>query len=231
MNTDNVTRVAYDAWAASYDTIDNPLIAQASEALIAHSGWFNGGRVLELGCGTGRNAAYSLAAGASAYVGVDASPGMLAVARERVPGARWIEADLVDGARRAGGGFDVVLVCLVLEHVADVRPVLEASASALRPGGAILILELHPALHERGVGANFRVGDAEVRLPSFRHDGHELSSALLAAGFTDVTIVDHAPTPEALARSPKLARYAGAPVLLEASAGQRAAGGGWSGAP
>jgi malonyl-CoA O-methyltransferase len=218
MQTDDLVRTAYDSWAGSYDCIDNPMIAQAGVALAAHAARFPGARVLELGCGTGRNAAHALDAGAAHYTGVDGSPGMLAVARERYPQATWIEGDLIAGAARAGGGFDVALLCLVLEHVADVAPVLGAAARALRPGGALLIFELHPALHERGVGANFRVGDDEVRLPSFRHDAAELGAALAAAGFTAVTAVDHLPSPAALERSEKLARYVGQPVLLEVHA-------------
>jgi len=67
---------AYDQWAATYDSIDNPLIAQASTVLASHVATWAGARVLELGCGTGRNARACLAAGARSYVGVDASPGM-----------------------------------------------------------------------------------------------------------------------------------------------------------
>lgn len=211
---------AYDAWASTYDAIDNPLVAQAAAALSRRASWFAGARVLELGCGTGRNAAWALGAGARSFVGVDASPGMLAVARERLtdPRASWLEADLVrGGALAAAGGarFEVALLCLVLEHVRDVGPVVSAAASALAPAGRLVVFELHPGLHDLGVGANFRLGDREVRLDSFRHTAGEILLAAEAAGLRGTPAIDHVPSPEALERSAKLARYAGRPVLLE----------------
>lgn len=233
MTNEELVRRAYDNWAESYDSIDNPLIAMATVALASHSGRLAGSRVLELGCGSGRNAVLCLAAGAAKFAGIDSSPGMLAIARGRVSAETWIQGDLTTPA---GSDHDVVLISLVLEHVADVTPVIAAAARALAPGGTVIILELHPDLHSRGVGANFRIGEEEIRLPSFRHDGAELSAALAAAGLGDLRVVDHVPGAEALARSPKLARYRGENVLLEVTAqraGGAATGGGGaaSGAP
>src|SRR5262245_26357699 len=114
--SDSTIAAAYDAWAASYDAIDNPLVAQAAAALEQRAAWFAGARVLELGCGTGRNAAASLAAGARSYLGIDASEAMLAEARRRLadPRVGFVAADLVAGARAAGPRFDLALICLVL---------------------------------------------------------------------------------------------------------------------
>lgn len=229
MSTDDDVRAClagYDTWADRYDEIDNPLIAQADVALEARAASLAGARVLELGCGTGRNARACLAHGARRYVGVDGSAGMLAIARARHEDARitWLQADLVDGAAAAtrDGAFDLALLCLVLEHVRDVAPVIAAAAAALAPAGRLLLLELHPALHARGVGANFRAGDREVRLPSYRHDAAELSTACADAGLGDVEILEHRPAAAALARSAKLARYTGEPVLLELAAARPA---------
>lgn len=223
MSTDSVRDcfAAYDQWAATYDTIDNPMVAQAVEVLTARAAWLDHARVLELGCGTGRNAALALAAGALAYVGVDGSAGMLAMARARAadPRVTFHHGDLV--APVPGGPFDVVLVCLVLEHVRDVAPVVAAAASALAPSGRLVAIELHPGLHARGVGANFRVADSEVRLPSFAHGAAELIAAAQAAGLPAAVAIPHRPSPAALARSAKLGRFADLPVLLELSATRR----------
>src|SRR6478672_10113430 len=91
------TKEGYDRWAASYDAADNPLVAMAALALGHASRHWAGARVLELGCGTGRNAGPILDAGARQYVGIDGSPAMLARARERLAGderARFAVADL-----------------------------------------------------------------------------------------------------------------------------------------
>jgi len=210
-------RTGYDAWAKTYDATDNPLIAQAFVALEERAAWFAGADVLELGCGTGRNARFALSHGARRYVGIDASPGMLAEAKKIVDSrVAWIEGELTTGVEQ--DAFDVVLVCLVLEHVRDIGPVIAAASRALRRGGRLLVLELHPELHARGVGANFHDGDRETRLPSFRHDAIELAAACSASGFDTIETVDHRPSEAALATSPKLQRYASDHVLLELAA-------------
>jgi SAM-dependent methyltransferase len=211
---------AYDLWAATYDRIDNPLVAQAGAVLAERARWFAGARVLELGCGTGRNAAFCLEAGAAGYVGIDGSAAMLAQARRRFEDSRvaWMEADLLAGAARAGrkgARFDVVLLCLVLEHLEDVEPVIAAGAATLARGGRLIMVELHPSLHDCGIGANFTVGELELRLPSFRHTAEELVQATGRAGLRPILWVDHLPTAPALARSAKLARYVKRPVLVE----------------
>lgn len=210
---------AYDQWAATYDSIDNPLVAMAASTLERRASWFASARVLELGCGTGRNAHACLAWGARSYTGVDGSPGMLAEARRRVSGpVTWIEGELTGSFE---GSFDVVLISLVLEHVRDVEPVIAAAARALAPAGRLVILELHPELHARGVGANFRTADGEIRLPSFRHDATELRAACARASLEVVEEIQHVPDDAALARSQKLRRYEGREVLLEVVSARR----------
>lgn len=53
-----------------------------------------GGTVLDLGCGMAEPIAAHLVAAGCALTGVDTSPAMLALARIRFPGHRWIEADM-----------------------------------------------------------------------------------------------------------------------------------------
>src|SRR5687767_14151773 len=85
----------YDLWSTAYDELDNPLVAMAERALAELLPGLRGQRVVELGCGTGRNAGPVLAAGARAYHGVDGSAGMLARARDRRLSADFEHADLV----------------------------------------------------------------------------------------------------------------------------------------
>ena len=51
------------------------------------------GTVIDVGCGTGRHSTY-LAERGHTVQGYDTSPGMLAIAREKVPGARFDQADV-----------------------------------------------------------------------------------------------------------------------------------------
>jgi SAM-dependent methyltransferase len=98
-----------------------------------------GGRVLDLGCGTGELAA-SLAAAGLAAVGCDISPAMLRSAAAAQRGAAgWVQ--LAPCWRRlpfAGAGFDAVTAASVLEYTVDPRLVLAECARVLRPGGVLL---------------------------------------------------------------------------------------------
>jgi len=84
--------VEYDDWAAF-------ILRLAQER-----GW-PGGRLLDLGCGTG-NATAPMARRGLEVVGVDASEAMLAVARRKLPGVRFRRGDF--RRLRAPGRFGLV---------------------------------------------------------------------------------------------------------------------------
>ena len=76
--------------------------------------------VLDVGCGPGRVAEAVLMAGAAKYVGIDFSPRMLALARERL--ARFGAVELIEGdflALDVPGRFDVVLALGLFDYVTE----------------------------------------------------------------------------------------------------------------
>jgi ubiquinone/menaquinone biosynthesis C-methylase UbiE len=213
------TSAGYDVWSSTYDQDDNPMIVMADRALADLLPHVRGQRVLELGCGTGRNADALLAAGAASYVGVDGSAGMLARACERItdPRASWVLGDLLDHAL-APGAYDLVLFSLVLEHVAAPAAALTRAASALVPGGVVRAHEIHPQLRAGGTQAHYVAGGVEVPLASFAHTVASLCEAAVAAGLELVSTTDRYATAIERARSAKLAKHRGRPVLLELTA-------------
>lgn len=209
------TSEAYDLWSSTYDVVDNPLVAQSEVALDELTALARGAAVLELGCGTGRLASRMLDAGAISYTGVDASSGMLQRAAELgLAGATWLCGEL-SAPPVPAASFDLVLFCLVLEHVRDLTPALAAARRALAPGGQVVVLELHAELATRGIGAHFEHQGQTVRIASFAHDAAELRAACAAAGLVPTRICEWFPDRRSLARSSKLGRYLGSPVLLE----------------
>jgi SAM-dependent methyltransferase len=221
----SLTREDYDAWAASYDVIDNPLVAMASVALEERAPLFAGARVLELGCGTARNAPPILAAGAGAYVGVDASAEMLARGRQRVGDDERVRLVTGDVTAPPREGFDVALFCLVLEHFERLEAPLAAAAGALRDGGAVQIFELHPAWWHDGGRAHYVAGGQERALASWAHDEADFARSLGACGLELVAARSWYAHEAACARSSKLRKRLGKPVLLEVTARRQAAGG------
>ncbi|HEX5062517.1 MAG TPA: methyltransferase domain-containing protein, partial [Kofleriaceae bacterium] len=77
------TLAGYDRWAASYDAEPNALMSATAWVLDRAPLGCADCDVLELGCGTGRNAQRVIAEGARSYTGLDGSQGMLAVAAQR----------------------------------------------------------------------------------------------------------------------------------------------------
>ena len=127
----------YRAWADVYDQPGNGLIDIEQPYVRAILDRLPPGTALDAACGTGRHAEY-LASLGHTVIGVDGSPEMLAVARAKVPGGKFLDGDL----RRLpvpDQHVDVVVCALALTHVPDLSPVLAEFTRVLRPGGHLVI--------------------------------------------------------------------------------------------
>jgi SAM-dependent methyltransferase len=210
----------YDRWAAGYDALDNPMVGATGWALDRVPLGCAGARVVELGCGTGRHVTRILDDGAAAYVGVDGSPGMLAIARARRadPRARFVEADLATSLPLPDAGFDLALVVLVLEHVRALAPLFGEVKRLLRPAGRLRIVEIHPDRVAAGMVAHFRDDAGEVRFDSVAHPVDALAAALEGAGLVVGAVRELVADGELLAAVPRLGKHAGARVVVDLEA-------------
>jgi malonyl-CoA O-methyltransferase len=206
---------AYDAWSADYDAHDNPMVMAARYILLGAAPAARGQDCLEVGCGTGANLAILRAAGARSVAGIDLSPGMLARARARLPGLALHQGSAADPWPIAATSLDLVLFCLTLEHVAALAPAFREAHRVLRPGGLVLVIEIHPALAAAGVAAHFEAADAIVTMPSFPHRLADYRAAAAASGLAVEQLRDwrcadfRAPHPKMARRDPE------APFALE----------------
>jgi malonyl-CoA O-methyltransferase len=215
------TLEGYERWAASYDQLDNPLVAATAWVLDRAPLDLTDRDLIELGCGTGRHALYALAHHARSYTGVDGSPAMLAVARGRTtdPRVTWLEADLRI-PWTPPRTFDAALVVLVLEHLTELATLAATLARAVRPGGTLRIVDLHPDRIAAGAVAHFHDGDTLVKFASVAHPAAAVCAALEAAGFS-ATAHTWLATDELLAAVPRIAKHRGQPIVLDVTATRR----------
>jgi ubiquinone/menaquinone biosynthesis C-methylase UbiE len=169
----------YEQVSAGYDAEAGGGLFAADEPVVAE---YLAGRppgvALDAACGTGRFAEY-LATCGHQVIGVDSSPDMLARARRRVPGAEFRVGEL-DALPLPDDCVDVIVCALALEHVPRLDPVLAEFTRVLRPGGYLVISDVHHELITRGSVMTARGPAGEPRIaPTYRHQlGDYLRPAL-----------------------------------------------------
>jgi phosphatidylethanolamine/phosphatidyl-N-methylethanolamine N-methyltransferase len=141
VENDFVARV-YENIAWAYDLIFGPALHPGRVNAIRRMGIKPGDRVLEVGVGTGINAA--LYPTDCSVTGIDLSSSMLEKARERVArkGVRNVRLLQMDAAslKFADDTFDIVYAPYVISVVPDPVAVAREMRRVCRPGGRIVIL-------------------------------------------------------------------------------------------
>ena len=176
------TATVYAQVSAGYDADAGGGLFAADEPVVAeYLASREPGVALDAACGTGRFAGL-LASRGHRVIGVDSSPDMLARARQRVPGAEFRIGEL-DRLPLPDDCVDVVVCALALDHVPRLDPVLAEFARVLRPGGDLIISDIHHELLTRGSVMTARGPAGEPRIaPSYRHQLGDSRRAALKHG-------------------------------------------------
>jgi SAM-dependent methyltransferase len=204
--TDWIMRWATDEgrhWVSEADRYDS-LNGPSGDAMLDAADLQSGERVLDVGCGNGATtieAARRVQPGGTA-VGVDVSPPMLALARERAAvagadNAEFIEADAqVHGF--GDGRFDVVISRNGLMFFDDPDAGFANLARALRPGGRLAFtapqgLDHNEWIMVAGAAAAQHIGMPEGIAPGEPGplglaDPDRTTRILQGAGFTEVSL-------------------------------------------
>ncbi|MBV8950742.1 MAG: class I SAM-dependent methyltransferase [Actinobacteria bacterium] len=204
----------YRQWAGSYeDSVEDEMDLGLLERLESVP-WAACGRVVDLGCGTGRTAAWLRAKGVAHIDGVDATPAMLDAARKKALHDRLVEGDV-----RATGldtaAYDLVVCSLVDEHLPDLATLyLEARRLLGGPGDRFVLVGYHPFfIMAAGMPTHFDGEDGQpVAIETHVHLFSDHMNAALAAGFAAVELHEAVVDQEWIRRKPRWDRFREWPI-------------------
>jgi len=135
----------YKKFAKRYDKFFEPMNAGLRSIGIKLYPPQAGMAVLDVGCGTGIHLQRYLKAGCRVS-GIDASPSMLEIARQRLGHEAALELGQASLMPWADGSFDLVLSMLMLHELdASVHaPIFGEIKRVLKKDGRILLVDFHP---------------------------------------------------------------------------------------
>jgi len=199
------TASAYDLWSEVYDTDGNflqgldtiemrTLLPSSLQSIRTAKPW----KLVDLGCGTGRNTLSLLQIPSARIVGLELSPRMLKVARSRVDTelqlidenerANTVRLELFDMIRQPNPPdcaleADAVISTLVLEHI-PIDVFFKTASRILQAEGVLLVTNMHSEMGNISQ-AGFvdpKTGE-KVRPKSYAHCIHDVVAEAKKQGF------------------------------------------------
>ena len=149
----------YALWSETYDRplrlfpVEEPIMHERIDTL-------SPGTALDAACGTGRYSAY-LTDRDHTVIGVDRSPAMLEKARAKLPQSDFREGDL-EALPVEDASVDAAVCALALVHLEEIEPAMQELARVLRPGGRLILSDVHPFLILLGWQAQFRTASGDA---------------------------------------------------------------------
>ena len=133
---------SYGRIARYYDAVLEPLNAPLRRTAVAFHPPTPGMRVLDVGCGTGAHLDAYVASGA-VCTGIDMSPAMLTVARERLGGSATLDIGDATNLPYADACFDLVFTAMFLHELdRGIRTtVLDEMVRVTHPEGRMLVID------------------------------------------------------------------------------------------
>jgi SAM-dependent methyltransferase len=206
-------RSGYGEWVASYEqTVEDAMDIALLDELTTPP-WASSRAAVDLGCGTGRTGAWLRRHGVETLDGVDLTPEMLAVAQSRGLYRRLIEAD-VTATGLESSAYDLVTVCLVDEHLPELRPLYAEAFRLVGPGAYLVLVAFHPHfIMASGMPTHYTsAGGEPVAIETHIHLLSEHVSAALEAGWMLVEMKEQVIDDRWVALKPKWERLRHHPI-------------------
>ncbi len=185
-------REGYRLWAPTYDDQENNAVLSLEERAVlplVTEIVLPEATSIDFGCGTGRHIIHLLDRGCRRIVGIDASSEMLSVANSKLHGRGvvLVQAD-IEHLPFARQSFDFGISALMLSHIKNLQGAIFEIASVIRPGGRLLISDLHHAFDARGWQRTFKSRARQfsrLAVENHSHSTDDYHQAFLKAGLEE----------------------------------------------
>jgi ubiquinone/menaquinone biosynthesis C-methylase UbiE len=186
-------RATYDAWSTIYDETPNQLIAVEEIVVRSLLRTIEFDRVLDAATGTGRYAIY-LAEQGKQVSAIDDSEKMLAVAQSKAQ-ARQLSIEFrqedISNLSFEDSSFDLALCALALCHVENLSGPCRELIRVLRPGGHLIISDLHPGVQAMmGPDRKELIQGEERFFPAYHSHVEDYLEAVKLAGAEVIAAID-----------------------------------------
>ncbi|HMJ48789.1 MAG TPA: class I SAM-dependent methyltransferase [Ferruginibacter sp.] len=182
----------YNQWAATYDTVVNKTRDLEAIAFGEILSTISFSRVLELGCGTGKNTKW-LSAHAKNVTAFDFSSEMVNKAKEKctMHNVTFLQQDISEKWVIAKTPFDLITASLVLEHIKNLDHIFNEATNALKQQGCFYLGELHPFKQYEGSKARFEKNGETLLLDCFTHHISDYFTTALNNGFECIQLKEY----------------------------------------
>jgi ubiquinone/menaquinone biosynthesis C-methylase UbiE len=176
---------AYQEWSEQYDTNENRTRDLEALALRSVLSTINFQKVLEFGCGTGKNTVW-FEQKAQKVIAADFSEAMMAKAAQKIvtSNVEFILSDINKPWDFTTDKFDLVSFSLILEHVESIDEIFNKTNKVIQPGGFLYIGEFHPFKQYAGSKARYNTPEGEQEVTCYTHNVSDFIHAANKYGFS-----------------------------------------------
>ena len=205
--------VGYGEWANNYDAtvtagLDQPLLDSLTSV-----NWRQERRAADLACGTGRTGVWLKNHGVASIHGVDLTQQMLDVAASKHAHEQLHLAD-VAGTPLPSAAYDLCMLVLADEHLAELEPAYREAARLLVARGHFVLIGYHPFFLMRGMPTHYHRTESReaITIRSYVHLFSEHFTAASKAGMGMTEFRECVIDEKWLAGKPKWSEYVNWPV-------------------
>jgi cytosine/adenosine deaminase-related metal-dependent hydrolase/ubiquinone/menaquinone biosynthesis C-methylase UbiE len=183
----------FNRWAQVYDAQCNPLLLLEERKATPLLPSVRGGNVLDVGCGTGRWLTHLEALHPDSLMGIDCSRVMLKHARKKVLPTTKLEHGHSSVLPGEDTWYSLVIASFLLSYVKDLQAFAFECARVVRPGGWMLISDMHPVTAaEQGWKRSFHVDGATVDIAVHSRSLAEIIAVFAQNGFDVEVLIEPA---------------------------------------